>query len=85
LVGSSGSVGIDMKSLGSKLRKRDFPPTTIYVASSLGDNGPTSYHFGPIREIPGFYVVIPARGASGTSMVASAVMRAEVKFVGKCQ
>ena len=38
-------------------------PPTVYLASPLGDNGATSYPFGPIREIPGFYVVIPAGGA----------------------
>jgi mannose-1-phosphate guanylyltransferase len=35
----------------------------VYLASPLGDNGASSYPFGPIREIPGFYVVIPAGGA----------------------
>ena len=39
------------------------PPPTVYVASPLGDNGATSHPFGPIREILGFYVVIPAGGA----------------------
>ncbi|KAH9963819.1 mannose-1-phosphate guanylyltransferase [Russula dissimulans] len=38
-------------------------PTTIHVASPLGDNGVTSHPSGSIREIPGFYVVIPAGGA----------------------
>src|SRR6266850_5413068 len=36
---------------------------SVHVASPLGDNGVTSYPFGPTREIPGFYVVIPAGGA----------------------
>jgi mannose-1-phosphate guanylyltransferase len=40
------------------------PLPTVHIASPLGDNGVTSYPFGPIREtIPGFYVVIPAGGA----------------------
>ncbi|KAI0065747.1 mannose-1-phosphate guanylyltransferase [Artomyces pyxidatus] len=38
-------------------------PPSIYVPSPLGDQGLTSYPFGPIREIPGFFVVIPAGGA----------------------
>jgi len=38
-------------------------PSTIHIPSPLGHNGATSYPFGPIREIPGFYVVIPAGGA----------------------
>ncbi|KAI0051618.1 mannose-1-phosphate guanylyltransferase [Auriscalpium vulgare] len=37
-------------------------PPSIYVPSPLGDNVLTGY-FGPIREIPGFFVVIPAGGA----------------------
>jgi mannose-1-phosphate guanylyltransferase len=36
---------------------------SAHIASPLGDNSVTSYPFGPIREIPGFYVVIPAGGA----------------------
>lgn len=36
-------------------------PPSIHIPSPLGDH--TSYPFGPIREIPGFYVVIPAGGA----------------------
>jgi mannose-1-phosphate guanylyltransferase len=35
----------------------------VHIASPLGDNCITSYPYGPIREIPGFYVVIPAGGA----------------------
>ncbi|KAH9993224.1 nucleotide-diphospho-sugar transferase [Russula vinacea] len=35
----------------------------VHVASPLGDNGVSYSSFGPIREIPGFYVVIPAGGA----------------------
>ena len=38
-------------------------PPVMYVPSPLGDNSFSSYPFGPIREIPGFYVVIPAGGA----------------------
>ena len=38
-------------------------PPTVHIASPLGDNGVASYPYGPIREIPGFYVVIPAGGA----------------------
>lgn len=34
----------------------------VYVPSPLGDNAITAYPF-PNREIPGFYVVIPAGGA----------------------
>jgi mannose-1-phosphate guanylyltransferase len=38
-------------------------PPSVHVASPLGDNGVMSYHYGPTREIPDFYVVIPAGGA----------------------
>ncbi|TDL20608.1 mannose-1-phosphate guanylyltransferase [Rickenella mellea] len=37
-------------------------PHAVYIPSPLGDNGLTTYPF-PSREIPGFYVVIPAGGA----------------------
>lgn len=37
-------------------------PPTIHIPSPLGDHSLTSYPF-PNREIPGFYVVIPAGGA----------------------
>lgn len=37
-------------------------PSTIYVPSPLGDNNVNSFPF-VTREIPGFYVVIPAGGA----------------------
>lgn len=37
-------------------------PPSIYVPSPLGDNAVTAFPF-PNREIPGFYVVIPAGGA----------------------
>ncbi|KAI0259203.1 mannose-1-phosphate guanylyltransferase [Gloeopeniophorella convolvens] len=37
--------------------------SAFHAPSPLGDNGLSSYPFGPIREIPGFYVVIPAGGA----------------------
>jgi len=37
-------------------------PAAVYVPSPLGDNALTSYPF-VTREIPGFYVVIPAGGA----------------------
>ncbi|CCL99851.1 uncharacterized protein FIBRA_01875 [Fibroporia radiculosa] len=36
--------------------------TSIYVPSPLSDNALTSFPFG-VRDIPGFYVVIPAGGA----------------------
>ncbi|KAI0319596.1 nucleotide-diphospho-sugar transferase [Amylostereum chailletii] len=36
---------------------------SVFVPSPLGDHSVTPYPFGPIREIPGFYVVIPAGGA----------------------
>jgi mannose-1-phosphate guanylyltransferase len=36
---------------------------SVHVASPLGDNRVSYSPFGPIREIPGFYVVIPAGGA----------------------
>ncbi|THH14805.1 hypothetical protein EW146_g5584 [Bondarzewia mesenterica] len=35
-------------------------PPSLYVPSPLGDHSLSSFPFGPIREIPGFYVVIPA-------------------------
>ena len=38
-------------------------PPSIHIASPLGDNSVTSYPYGPNRDIPGFYVVIPAGGA----------------------
>jgi mannose-1-phosphate guanylyltransferase len=39
-------------------------PTTIYVPSPLSDQGGTYPFNGPVpRDIPGFYVVIPAGGA----------------------
>lgn len=37
-------------------------PPSIYVPSPLSDNSLTAFPFG-VREIPGFYVVIPAGGA----------------------
>lgn len=38
------------------------PPEPSYRPSPLGDNTPTAFPFGT-RDIPGFYVVIPAGGA----------------------
>ncbi|KAH9062434.1 nucleotide-diphospho-sugar transferase [Lactarius vividus] len=38
-------------------------PPSVHIASPLGDNTVISYPYGPNREIPGFYVVIPAGGA----------------------
>ncbi|KAH9033125.1 nucleotide-diphospho-sugar transferase [Lactarius hengduanensis] len=38
-------------------------PPSLHIASPLGDNTVISYPYGPNREIPGFYVVIPAGGA----------------------
>jgi mannose-1-phosphate guanylyltransferase len=38
------------------------PPSTPYTPSRLGDNVPSPFQFG-MRDIPGFYVVIPAGGA----------------------
>src|SRR5258707_13595979 len=35
----------------------------VHIASPLGDNSIINSPYGPIREIPGFYVVIPAGGA----------------------
>ncbi|GBE81480.1 mannose-1-phosphate guanylyltransferase [Sparassis latifolia] len=36
--------------------------SSLYISSPLGDNALTAFPFG-VREIPGFYVVIPAGGA----------------------
>ena len=36
---------------------------SVHIASPLGDNCVIGSPYGPIREIPGFYVVIPAGGA----------------------
>jgi len=44
-------------------RSRSRRAPTIHIASPLGDNSVISYPYGPTREIPGFYVVIPAGGA----------------------
>jgi len=36
---------------------------TVHIASPLGDNSVVGSPMGPFRELPGFYVVIPAGGA----------------------
>ena len=39
------------------------PPSITYTPSPLGDNALSTFPFSQQREIPGFYVVIPAGGA----------------------